>query len=481
MVEKLAPQAAGFIFSILIARILGPSAYGLIGMLAVFMALGNAFGDLAFSAALVQRKTITVDDETSVFWVNIASGLALTVLLCLISPLVARFYRQAILVPLLCFQSFSILISSFGIVQLALITRSMSFKSNALIETVSCVLSGLVGISMARFEYGVWSLVGLNLSRQTFRVVLLWAVRDWRPRGRFCPASMRSMWAYSSKLLYSSIFHQVVTNLNSIVIGRVYSPADLGIYTRAGSLQSIPTSILAGIVQRVAFPLFSRRQDEPAILLSAIRRQIRVLIFFATGSLAVLAVVADQLIPFLLGSKWNGVIPLLRILCLGGVLASIFPLHSEMLKALGKSTLFFRIEMLKKAVIVFVIFTVYRYGISALAWGAVVISAADYLITAYPIVKAIRYSWKMQAQDILPPIFLAGIAAVCVMQINWAVLSVPPLYIIAAKASIFAILLAGGTIALRNVFFADVWGLVASFLRTTRQASVSMAPKRSQG
>ena len=448
--------------SVIIARIVDPAAYGLIGMLSVFMALGAAFSDLALSAALVQNKTITEDDETSVFYVNIAGGIVLTLLLCAASPLVARFYHQDVLVPLLCSQSLTIFISSFGIVQLALISRTMSFKTNALIELISSIASGAVGVAMAWMGKGVWSLIGLNLTRAAFSVFLVWTLRDWRPRGKFRMVNVRAMWNYSSKLLFASLVHRVVTNLYTIVIGRVYPPAALGVYARANSFQTLPVGIMTGIVQRVAFPLFSRNQEDASLLLATIRRQNRVLVFLASVVLTAIAVVSNQLIPLLLGNKWNEVILLLQILCLSGVFASIFPLHSEMLKALGKSNLFFRIEMLKKATIIIVVFAVYRCGINALAWGAVFISVTDYIISAAPNVRLIGYRWKMHVQDVLPILLLCGFSAACVMNVNWTII-VSPFYIILAKTLLLGIMLTGGVVVFRRIFFAEVWGILCSF------------------
>jgi O-antigen/teichoic acid export membrane protein len=467
MIERLAPQAVTFGVSVVIARMVDPAAYGLIGMLGIFMALGAAFSELALSAALVQKKTITQDDETSVFVINIAAGVVLTLVLCAISPLVARFFRQQTLVPLLCAQSLTVLISSFGIVQLALITRTMSFKSNALIEVISCVLSGGVGVSMAWMGKGVWSLIGLNLSRVTFSVVLLWVIRDWRPHGRFRMANVRSMWGYSSNLLYASLIHRVVTNLYSVVIGRFYAPAALGIYTRANSFQALPVGILTGIVQRVAFPLFSKHQDDPPFLLTMLRRQIRVLSFGATAILVAVAAVSDQLIPLLLGHKWDEVIPLLKILCLGGVFASVFPLHAIILQALGKSGLFFRIDLLKKAMIVIVILAVYRFGITALAWGAAFISLTDYVISAAPNVRTIGYRWSMQAWDILPAITLCFISGTCVMQIHWGA-ERAALCVVGVKALVLPVMVGVGLFTFRNLFFSDVWGLATALLRRRR-------------
>ena len=426
------------------------------------MALGAAFTDLAFSAALVQKKEITRDDETSIFYLNIISGLLLTLLFCAVSPWVAAFFHQAILMPILCAQSLTIFISSFGVVQLALITRSMSFKVNAMIELASSIFSGAIGIGLASWGFGVWSLVGINLARASCGVILLWYLRDWRPRGRFRMTSIRSLWGYSGKLLYASLLHRVATNLYAIVIGRVYPPAELGLYTRASSFPALPAGLLTSIVQRVAFPLFSRNQDNIQYLLAAIRRQNRILVYFTTAILTVLAVTSDELIPLLIGPKWNGAIPLMKIFCVGGIFASAFPLHSELLKALGKSDVFFRVEMLKKIAIVVVIACVYRFGIIALAWGAVIISITDYLLSAWPNVKSVGYTWGMQARDVLSPLLLCLICVVATESIHWTFLRFP-VVILLMKIMLWSFLMSLGTFLFRRILFTEIWEFTISF------------------
>ena len=217
--ERVAPLAISFIVSILIARMVGPAAYGLVAMLAIFMALGQAFTELGFGAALVQRKDITADDETSVFVINVVAGLLITLILCLASPLVADFFGQAILVQLLCVQSLGILMASTGLVQFAQLSRQMKFRLGAIIEVAATILSGIVSLSMAYAGYGVWSLVGLGLSREIARAAAAWIVVGWRPRGRFSKVRVAAMWDYCSKLLYASLLHRIVSNLQSVMIG----------------------------------------------------------------------------------------------------------------------------------------------------------------------------------------------------------------------------------------------------------------------
>lgn len=467
ILERLGPQIVTFALSVLIARMVDPAAYGLLGMLGIFMALAAAFSELALSAALVQRKHITPDDETSVFYINIAAGIVLTFLLCAISPFVATFFRQPILTPLLCLQSLTVLISSFGIVQMALITRNMQFRTNAMIETASSVSSGVVGVYMAWNGQGIWSLVGMNLTRAAASVAMLWIVRDWRPRGHFSMTCVKSMWSYSSRLLYASLIHRVITNLQSVFLGRFYPPASLGLYTRALGFQALPAGILVGIVQRVAFPLFSRHQDDRPALLAMLRRQVRVLSLGVSAIMATLFVASDQLIPLLLGPRWNDAIPLLKILCFGGVLASIFPLHCCILQALGDSKLFFRVDILKKLVILAVTVSVVQFGVAAMAWGVVAISITDYFISAWPNVRRIEYAWSMQAWDVLPAALLGFVPAILISLLPWHE-RLAPLPVLCAKISIMCLTGVIAIAVLRNTYFQDTWRLITTLLSRLR-------------
>jgi len=459
LIERVAPMAVSFAVSIIVARMIGPAAYGLVAMLAVFMALGQAFTELGFGAALVQRKEITADDETTVFVINLVAGSIITATLCAISPLVALFMHQEILTKLLCLQSLGILIASTGLVQFAKLSRQMDFHVGAVIELTGTAISGLVGIGMARAGLGVWSLVGLGLTREIVRASAAWLLVGWRPSGRFSNARAGSMWAYSGRLLYSSLFHRLVTNLYSILIGRIYAPAALGLYTRAISFQSLPSGLIVGIVQRVAFPLFSRHQDDKALLLRTIRRQIRLLALGVSAVMGLLAVIASDLVPWLLGNRWAGAAPLLEILCIGGVFASLFPLHSQMTMALGESGIFLKVEMLKKVAILVVLAAVYRFGLEAFAWGAIATSVADYCLSAWPSTRLLGYSWRMQFADIAPAVLLCGLPALALLQPSWPY-PWTALTLMAVKGLLFGIVVGGGAWLLRSSSFSDAWSVL---------------------
>ena len=462
LLERVAPLVISFFVSVLIARMVGPEAYGLVAMLAIFMALGQAFTELGFGAALVQRKDITPDDETSVFIINLLAGLVITVTLCFASPLVADFFDQEILVDLLCAQSFGILISSTALVQFAQLSRQMKFHLGAIIELVATVISGALGITMAYADFGVWSLIWLGLTRELIRAIAAWVVVGWRPKGHFSKTRVAEMWDYCSKLLYSSLLHRIVTNLHTVIIGKIYSPEALGLYARAGGLQALPVGVLTGTIQRVAFPLFAKHQADKVFLLQSIRSQNRLLVLIVSVIMGLLALIAEDLVPWMLGSSWSGAIPLLKILCIAGVFASAFPLHSQMTMALGASSIFLKIELLKKLITVIVIAIVCQFGLTAFAWGAVAISIADYLLSSYPNRNLISYSWTMQAIDLIPPVVLCTFSALLVFSIPWGS-SWHPLLTMAAKTICYMTAVGMGLFVFRKILFRDARGLVIKF------------------
>ncbi len=460
-VERIAPQLVTFGVSIVIARMVDPSAYGLIGMLAIFMALGQAFSELGLSSAIIQKKEVNDDDLMTVFVVNVLAGIVVFAFFCALSPLVAKFYHEPLMVPLLCAQSLTFILASLGAVQAAVISREMLFRFNAKVEVFACIVGGSVGVSMAFAGYGVWSLVGLGLSRLLTRVVLLWIFGSWRCQGKFSKESFKTTWAYSSRLLYASLFHRVVTNLYSVIIGRVYSPAALGLYTRAFSLQQMPVGIIGGIVQRVAFPLFSKHQEDTAYIFNTLRRQIRLILAIVATGMAVLCAIAEQLIPWLLGDRWLGAVPLLQILSMAGVFASIFPLHSTVIQALGNSKLFLKVELIKKVYILLMLACVYRFGLEALAWGAVSVSLFDYMASSWPNRKALDYTFRTHLEDLLPTLLACAIPMVCVMLMTWPV-TYPLLLTMTLKASVICGFVGLMFVIFRKTYFKDVWSTADS-------------------
>jgi teichuronic acid exporter len=400
--QRFGLRGTGFLLSIILARLLSPKEYGLVGMLLVFCGIGQVFADSGLSTALVQRQANSADDEATVFYLNIGAGVALTLLICAISPLVAKFYGQPILIPLLCVLSLQVVLSSFGIVQGALLTRAMDFRRLAIISTLSVLSSGAVGIGMALHGLGVWSLAGQSVSGALFNSLLVWRLGKWRLTGHFRRASFQSMWSFSSRLLTAGIVGTVFGNIYDVIIGRLYSPADLGFFTRARSIALFPAGFVASILSQTTLPAFARITDDVTLLKSSFRRVIRMCVVVHFPAMTAIAVVADPLVRFLLTDKWAPCVPYLQVLSVECILAPLHILHLNVLMAQGRSDLFLRLEIVKKVFIILAIACTFRFGIYAMVWGILGTGITLLAVNGYYTRKLLDYRWREQALDLAP-------------------------------------------------------------------------------
>ncbi|MBT8036542.1 MAG: lipopolysaccharide biosynthesis protein [Verrucomicrobiae bacterium] len=455
-VEQFVPKLIQVAVTILLARVLEPTDYGLVGMLAVFIGIAMVLADSGLSASLIQKKEVTQDDETSVFYINIGLGLSLALLLCAISPLVAQFYDQDLLVPLLCLQSLSIVVSSFAIVQRALMTRAMEFHKMALITLAGTTVSGCVAVGMAYAGWGVWSLIGMLLSGNITQVILFWISSSWSPRGNVRIANIRKIWDFSSYLLYCQLIGIVFQNMYSVIIGKFYSPASLGYYDRAQKLHMLPAGTMSGMIGKVAFPLFSQIQDDKELLLCRMRELIRVSLLFSAAGMSLLALIADPLVPLLMTEKWMPSVPLLRILCYSAMICPISSMFLMALQAQGYSKLNFRLESMKMAIGVIVVLSAASFGIEALAWSVVVSRCIAYFINVWYHVKLLGYRWKSQAFDILPTFVLCAVAAFIAWQVTAVDIDNALLHMM-MLSSVFVLSLGAGIFCFRSIFFQDLW------------------------
>lgn len=467
-VEQIGPQICNLVIYILLARLLEPGDFGLIAMLALFVSLATIFADAGFSSALIQKKNLTVDDETSIFALNIAVGCGLSLLLCLVSPLVALFYNQPVLVSLLRINSLAFVISSFALVHSALLSRTMQFQKTALIGTVSSLVSGVTGVAMACLDYGVWSLVGAALTAALVRTGLCWKVSSWRPKGSVCSESIRSMWGYSSNLLGCSLIGVAYGNLYLVVIGKFYSPESLGGYNNAYTLCMMPVVVLGGIVQKVSFSLFSIYQEDKQQILERLREFIRGTLLLSVGCLALLAVVADPLIPLVLTEKWRPTIPLIRILCCAGALYPVNLLYLSTIQAQGLSHLNLRLEIIKLVQGIIIVALFYRHGVTALAWSLVLTALLSYFLNVWYNVRILGYRWSMQAFDILPTFVLCVLSGLTAWWLGTRS-SAGAFGILLQQIGAFIVLTWVGVYFFRNSFFSNVWAHLAWLVGWVRQ------------
>jgi len=401
-VEGIGGRLIQLIIGIMLARLLVPEQFGLIGMLTIFLAVAQTFLDSGFGAALIQRPVITEKDTSSIFFFNILVGVVAAACLCVAAPWVSKFYSQPILTLLLRVMSLLLVINAFGLVQTVLLTKAIDFMTQAKVTLIASVLSGAIGIGMAYHGYGVWSLVCQQLAAATFRVALLWSFNKWRPAWLFSLDSLREMFGFGSRLLALGLLNTIFENIYLIVIGKIYSPADLGHFTRANQLQKLPSETLSGMIARVSFPVFSSIQQDRERVKRGMKRALTTLVLINFPLMIGLAVVARPLVIVLLTEKWLPCVPYLQLLCLVGL---VFPLHLinlNVLLAFGRSNLLLKLEIMKKGLVVLNILITWQWGITAMITGQVIISLVSYYLNAYYNNALLDYSIWEQIGDLYP-------------------------------------------------------------------------------
>ena len=406
--ERAGQQGISFFISIILARLLLPAQFGLVGMLSLFIEIARVFVDSGFGAALIQRKKATDIDACSIFYFNVLVGLLAMGLLCVLAPLVADFYHQPILTPLMRALSVTLVINSFAGVQTALLSKRIDFKTQLKVGVAATLLSGVIGIAMAIQGFGVWSLVAQYISSSLFRTMFLWGLSPWRPKLTFRFAALKEMFAFGSNLLASTLLNTFFENIYLVVIGRLFSAGQLGLYSGARRIQNMATINITGVVMQVAFPVFSVIQDDRARLKRSMRKAMTTLALVNFPIMVGLALVARPVVSVLLTEKWAAAVPWLQLLCVAGLLYPFQSLHLNVLKAIGRSDLFFLLEVVKKILIVVLIATTYRWGVTGMLWGQIAMSVAGYYINSYYTMRLIGYGLKEQLADLAP---YAGISA----------------------------------------------------------------------
>lgn len=396
-----------FVISIILARLLLPSQFGLIAMLSIFMAVAQSLVDSGFGQALIQKQDATRVDESSIFYFNIVVGFVAAGLLALAAPWIAAFYKMPLLVPITRVLSLSLVFNAFGVVQAALRTKRVDFKKQMVVSTIATVASGLVGVAMALLGFGAWSLVAQSLCAAAFRSFLYWLVFSWRPIWAFSFASLRGMFSYGSKLLLSGLLDTVYNNIYLLLIGKVYSPTDLGFYSRARGMQQLPVENITSSVGRVTFPVFASIQDDKARLKRGVKEALKTVTLVTFPLMIGIAVCARPLVRVLLTDKWLPTVPYLRLLCVVGMLYPLHAINLNVLKAQGRSDLFFRLEIIKKGIAAAAIALTYRWGIIAIIYGQMVSSVIAYYLNSYYTGRLLKYPITEQILDLLPTLGLA--------------------------------------------------------------------------
>ena len=371
-------------------------------MLSLFMAVAQTFVDSGFGSALIQRKEITDDDRLSVLFFSICAGVVTALLLCVGAPWIARFFHEDILVRLTRFLSLNLIINAFSTVQTASLARELDFRTPWKIGLVATGISGGVAVWMAWNGWGVWSLAVQSVLASLVSTCLLWAYRPWRPRGRFDRARLSSLFSFGSKLLASGLLNTLFERVHLMVIGKAFSPAALGLYTRAYSVQQFPANMLATIVTKVTFPVFASISEDRARLVTGVRKVLVSVMMLTMPMMLSLAALAKPLVLVLFGERWLPCVPYLSILALTGLFWPLHVINLSALMALGRSDLFLRAEIIKKVLVVVGLVATFKVSVLAVAWAALAVGVASYFVNAYYAGELTGYGAWRQAVDLAP-------------------------------------------------------------------------------
>lgn len=422
-IDNISKHLVTFTVGIVLARILSPDDYGLLGLIGIFTAVCDTLINAGFYSALIRKKDTTEDDYNTVFIVNMTMSVFLYAVICVCASLIADFFGRDELITLVRVSSLGLIINGFCIVQRCRLTKRIDFKSQTKITITASVASGIIGIVMALLGAGVWALVGQNMSSNIIRAAMLWHVNKWAPSLRFSKSSFHELFGYGWKMMVSGILDTVWKELYQLIVGKFYSPATLGQYTRAKHYSQLLSKNVTSIVQRVTFPVLSSIQDDKQRMVSAYRRMIKTTMFVTSISCFFLGAISEPLIHCMIGAKWHEAAVYLPLICING---STYPLHAinlNMLQVQGRSDLFLGLEVIKKTIAVGPLLIGAFVGIIPMLLASIVTNIIAYFLNSYYSGKLLGYSSWMQLKDIAPAYGVAALIVASVFFLKYLPLS----------------------------------------------------------
>ena len=453
-VDSVSSQGVTFLVGLVLARLLIPHEYGLIGYIMILVAVFNSIVDSGFSNALIRKKDAGETDYSTAFIFNLAVSLVMVAAMVLVAVPFSRFFKEPQLVPLVRVMSVIVVINALALIQRTRLVKSVDFKTQTKASLISSVSSGAVGLAMAFGGLGVWSLVGQQISRQLINTVCLWILNRWTPSWRFSWSSFRELFGFGWKLLVSGLIDTVWKEIYQLVIGKFYSTSTLGQYTRGKQFSDIFSSNMTSIVQRVSYPVLSSIQDERERMREGYRKIIRTTMLASFVLLFGLSAVAESLLTVLIGPQWKEAAHYLQIICFA---ASLYPL----------SDLFLKLEIVKKIIAVAPLLLGIFIDIDWMLWGSLATSIIAYFLNARYSGTLIGYPIRAQIKDILPSFGVAAVMAACVWPLS--LLDLRPIWMLLVQLCAGAVVAIGLCETFRLSEYAEIKDTALGFLRRNKK------------
>ena len=405
--EKFGAQIVSFVVSVILARLIEPSEYGTIALVLVFTNILQVFIDGGLGNALIQKKDADEVDFSTVFFYNLVMCFGLYVLMFFGAPLIAQFYNNDSLVSVIRVLSLALVISGFKNIQKAYITKKMQFKTLFFATLGGTIGSAVLGIIMAYCGYGIWALVAQILFNDAVDAIIIWFTVDWRPKLLFSFERMKGLFSYGGKLLLSSLVDTLYNNLTQLLVGTLYTSADLAYYNKGKQFPQLIISNINSSIDTVLLPAMSVVQDEKKRVKAMTQRAISVNSYIIWPMMIGLAVVAKPLVSIILTDKWLACVPYMRVFCLTLVFYPIHTANLNAMKALGRSDLFLGLSIIKKIIGVLILAVAVQFGVFAMALAGLISSIIETFINAYPNRKLLGYTYWEQMKDVVPSALLA--------------------------------------------------------------------------
>ncbi len=408
LMERVGAQGVQFVVGIVLARLIAPEKFGELALIVVFTNILTVFINCGFGSALIQKKDADDLDFSSVFYFNITMCTILYFVMFFAAPYIAAFYKMPELIAPIRVISITLFISGVKNIQFAYVSKTMQFKRFFFATLGGTIGAAVLGIWMAYKGYGIWALIAQSLVNNTIDTVILWLTVKWRPKLMFSLERLKGMFSYGWKLLVSSLLETIYANIRDLIIGKLYTAKKLAFYNKGNNFPNIIINNVNSSLNSVLFPVMSEAQDSTDTVRMMTRRAITISSYIIWPTMMGLAACAEPLVRILLTDKWLPCVPFLRIFC---VVYAFYPIHTANLnaiKAMGRSDLYLKLELVKKIVGLAIVLATMWLGVMAMAWGMLIDGFISQIINSWPNKKLLNYSYRQQITDILPSVLLSA-------------------------------------------------------------------------
>lgn len=461
--ERCGAQLVSFVVSIVLARLLEPSVYGTVALVTVFTTILQVFIDSGLGTALIQKKNADDLDYSSVFYFNFVVCIILYLGMFIAAPYIAKFYGNMSLIPVIRVISLTLIISGVKNIQQAYVSSNMLFKRFFFSTIGGTIVSAFIGIFMAYIGMGVWALVAQQLSNAMIDTMILWITVKWRPKAVFSWERLKSLLAYGWKLLVAVLLDTVYNNLRNLVIGKMYSSADLAFYNQGDKFPKIIVTNINTSIDSVLLPTMSSEQDNKARVKEMTRRAIKTSTYIMAPLMMGLAFCAKTVVELVLTQKWLPCVPFLQIFCITYMFYPVHTANLNAIKAMGRSDIFLKLEIIKKIVGMSLLLSTMWFGVMAMAYSLLVSCVLSQIINSWPNKRLLGYGYLEQLRDLIPGVILAVIMGICVYFIGY--INLPNIIVLIIQVIVGATIYIVMSIVFKLESFLYLWNMVKTYLK----------------